>query len=164
MLGQSLDRGRDAAVSDAKKLTAMEPEVSGLRSLLGRTDASGQKAARGIDLVRVAVAEQRLARGRNICALKGETGKVREAMVGIGRSLGQRESHVSGLKEVLGNLEGNHERLQGTATRQSDELAEPQRRNEELGGRVQQLEEENCWHRDLSERLKGQLVRVEAGQ
>jgi hypothetical protein len=46
MLDQALHRGREAAVSDAEKLRAMEAEVSGLRSLLGGTAASGQKAAR----------------------------------------------------------------------------------------------------------------------
>jgi hypothetical protein len=63
--------------------------------LLGETDASGQKAARDIDLVKAAAAEQRLAHGRNICALEKEMGKVKEGMTGIGRSLGQQESEVS---------------------------------------------------------------------
>jgi hypothetical protein len=91
-------------------------------------------------------------------------GKVREAVTGIRRSLGQQEGDVSRLKEVLEALEGKHEQLQGRVTRQCDELAETRRRNEELGGRVQQLEEENHRLRDSSEWLKGQLARVPAGQ
>jgi hypothetical protein len=34
----------------------------------------------------------------------------------------------------------------------------------ELGGRLQQLEDENRLHRESSEGLKGQLAPVEAGQ
>jgi hypothetical protein len=82
-------------VSDPEKLAAMEAEVSGLRSLLGETDASGQKAARDIDLVRAAPAEQRLVHSRDIGAVEEESGKVREAMKGIVRGLGQQESEVS---------------------------------------------------------------------
>jgi chromosome segregation ATPase len=164
MLDQALHRGQEAAMSDAEKLTAMEAEVSGLRSLLGETDASGQKAARDINLVRAAAAQQRLAHGRDICALEEEMRRVKEAMTGIGRSLGQQESNVSGLKEVLGHIEGKHEQLRVTVTRQSDELAETRRQNEELGGRVWQLEEENRRLRHWSEGSKGQLTRVEAGQ
>jgi hypothetical protein len=51
---------------------------------------------------------------------------------------------------VLGHIEGKHEQLRVTVTRQSDELAETRRRNEELGGRVRQLEEENRRLRHLS--------------
>jgi hypothetical protein len=48
--------------------------------------------------------------------------------------------------------------------RQAGELVANRRRNEELGGRVQQLEEENRRLHDSSEGLKDQLGRVEAGQ
>jgi hypothetical protein len=132
--------------------------------LLGETAASGQKAARDIDLVRAVAAEQRLAHRRDIRVVEEEIGKVKEAMVGIRRSLGQQEGEVSGLKEVLGNLESKHAQLQRMVARQGDDLAETARRNEELGGRVQQLEEENRRLHDSSERLKGKLARVEAGQ
>jgi archaellum component FlaC len=109
-------------------------------------------------------------------------GRVKEAMTGIGGSLGQQEnewkaaigdlhknakparSEASGLKEMLGNLEGKYEQLQAAVTGQGDELAEIRRRNEELGDLVQQLEEENHRLRDSSEGLKGELARVEAGQ
>jgi chromosome segregation ATPase len=78
------------------------------------------------------------------------------------------EAELSGLRsrlrEVLGNLEGKHERLQATVTRQGDELAETCRRNEELGGRVQQLEEENRRLHDSSQGLHGQLAPVAAGE
>jgi hypothetical protein len=88
MLDQALHRGQEAAMSDAEKLTAMEAEVSGLRSLLGELDASGRKAARDIELVRAVAVEQWLAHSRGICAVEEEMGRVKEAMTGIGRSLG----------------------------------------------------------------------------
>jgi chromosome segregation ATPase len=169
-------------ISDAEKLSAMEAEVSGLRSLLGDTAASVQKAARDINLVRAAAAEQCRAYSGDICTLEEEIGSVREAIEVTGRSLGQQEgewkaaigdlhkkaaqerSEVSGLKEVLANLEGKHQKLRDTVARQGDELAETRRQNLELGGRLQQLEEENRMLRESREGLKGQLARVEAGR
>jgi septal ring factor EnvC (AmiA/AmiB activator) len=96
-------------------------------------------------------------------------GSVREAVAEIGRSQRQQEdewkgaiddlhkkakedrSEVSGLTEVLRNLEGKHEKLRETVARQGDELAATHRRNEELSGRVQPLEEENRLLRESSE-------------
>jgi chromosome segregation ATPase len=182
MLDQALHRQREAAMSDAEKLAAMEADVSGLRSLLGEAAASGQKAARDIDLVRAAAAEQRLAHGGAICALEEEMGRVKEAVAEIRRSQGRQEdewkaaigelhknakeeqSEVSGLKEVVRSLDGKHEELRDTVARQSDELSETCRRNEAHSGRVQQLEEENRLLRETHEELKGQLARVEGGQ
>jgi uncharacterized coiled-coil DUF342 family protein len=155
MLDQAVHRGWEAAMSDAEKLSAMEAEVSGLRLLLGETAASVQKAARDIDQVKAAAAEQRLAHGRDICALEEEMGRVGRAIEATGRSLGQQDgewkaatgelqkkaaeerSQVSDLKEVLGNLEGKHEKLREIVATQGDELAETRRQNLELGGRLQ---------------------------
>jgi hypothetical protein len=135
---QALHRGREAAISDAEKLGAMEAEVSGLRMLLGETAASEQKAERDINLVRTAAAEQRWAHGRDICAVEEEIRRLREAIAGVGGSLGQQEGEwnaaigdllrkakeerhkVSGLRMVLGNLEGKHEQLQAAFARQAD--------------------------------------------
>jgi uncharacterized protein YoxC len=182
ILSQALYRQREAAMSAAEKLSAMEADVSGLRSLVGETAASGQNTARDIDVVKPAAAEQQLAHGRAICALEEEIGRVREAVALIGRSQRQQEdewkgaidelhkkakgerSEVSGLTEVLRNLEGKHEKLRDRVARQGDELAETFRRNEELTGRMQQLEEETRLLRESSEGLKGQLARTEASQ
>jgi hypothetical protein len=90
-MDQALHRGREAAVKDTERLSAMEAEVSVLRLLLGETAASIQKAAQDIDLVKAAVTEHQMPRARDICALEGEMGRVRNAMAGIGRSLGQQE-------------------------------------------------------------------------
>jgi septal ring factor EnvC (AmiA/AmiB activator) len=181
MLDQAVHRGWETTMSDAEKLSAMEAEVSGLRVLLGETAASVQKAARDIDQVKAAAAEQRMAHGRDICALEEEIGRVGKATEATGRLLGQQEgewkaaigdlhkkakqggSEVSGLKEVLGNLESKQETLRETVAKQGTDLAETRRRNSELGGRVEQLEEENQQLRESSEGLKGQLARVEAG-
>ena len=132
--------------------------------MLRETAASGQKAARDIDVVRTAAAEQRLVHGRAICALEEEMGRVREAVAEIRRLQGRQEderktamddlhkkaqeerSEVSGLTEVLRNLDGKHERIRDTVARQGDEVSETRRRNEELGGHVQPLEEENRLH------------------
>jgi hypothetical protein len=70
----------------------MEREVSELQSLLGQTAASVQKAARDIGLVRAAVTEQRMAHGREICALEEAIGRMENAIEATGRSLGQQES------------------------------------------------------------------------
>jgi chromosome segregation ATPase len=178
MVDQALDRQREVAISDAERFSAMEAEVSGLRSLLGETAASGQKAARDIDQVKAAAAEQRLAHGRDICAFEEEIGRVRDAMAAIGRSVGQQEgeqraaigdlqrkatqerSEVSRLKELLGSLDGKREELRATVARQGDELAANGRRNSGLEGRVDQLEEENGLLRESSEGLKAQFARV----
>jgi chromosome segregation ATPase len=71
---------------------------------------------------------------------------------------------VSGLKELLGNLEAKHEQLQATVARHGDELVETRRWNSELGGHVHQLEEEDRQLRESSEGLNSQMTRVEAGQ
>jgi hypothetical protein len=138
MLDQALHQEREAAMGDAEKLSAMEAEVSGLRSLLRETAAPVQKAARDIDLSRAAAAEQRLVYGREIWALEEEMGTAREVIAAIGRSLGQREGEwkaaigglhrkatqerraVSSLEEVLGCLDGKHKRLRETVARQGD--------------------------------------------
>jgi hypothetical protein len=86
MLDQAVHHQREAAVSDAERLSAMAAEVSGLRLLL---KDSIQKAAPDIDLV--IAAERRMAHGRNIRAVEEETGKVREEMAAIRRSLGQQD-------------------------------------------------------------------------
>jgi uncharacterized coiled-coil DUF342 family protein len=93
MLDQVFHRGREAAMSDAEKRSAMGAEVSRLRSVPRETAASVQKAARVIDLVRAAAAEPRAADGRNICALEDEIGRVREAIAAMKRSLREQESH-----------------------------------------------------------------------
>jgi chromosome segregation ATPase len=159
MLDQALHRGQEAAMSDAEKLAAMEAEVSEVRSLLRESAASGHGAARNIGLLKAAVAEQPLAHGRGLCALEEQMGRVKEA-----GALGQQESEVSGMKDAFQNLEGKHEQLQVTVTRQGYELTDHRRRNEELGGRFQQLEKENRRLRDSNKGLKGQLARVEGGQ
>jgi hypothetical protein len=74
-LDRAVHRGREG-INDAEKLTAMEAEVSGPRSLLGETAAWIQKAERDIYQVRAAEAQQRLSHGRNICALEKEMRKV----------------------------------------------------------------------------------------
>jgi chromosome segregation ATPase len=120
--------------------------------VLGEITASVQKAARDIDLVRAAAAEQRMAHSRDICVVEEEIGRVREAMAGIGSSLRRQEgewkaaigdldkkakqerSEVSDLKKVLTNLEDEHEQLRETVARQGDALAETRRRNLEFGG------------------------------
>jgi hypothetical protein len=81
-LDQELHRQREAAITRAQKLVAMEAEVSGLRSLLGDTTASVQKAARGIDLVTAA-------HRRDTSALEEEMGTAGMAIEATGRSLGQ---------------------------------------------------------------------------
>jgi hypothetical protein len=68
------------------------------------------------------------------------------------------------VKEVLANLDSKHKELLETVARQGDELAETRRLNSELGGRAQQLEEENRLLRESIEGLKDQLTRVEAKQ
>jgi chromosome segregation ATPase len=181
MFDQALHRQREAAMSAAEKLLAMETDVSGLRSLVGETAALGQKAASDIDVVKAA-AEQQLAHGRAICALEEEMGRVREAVAVIGRSQRRQEDEWKGaiddlhtkakggrgevarLKEVLANLEGKHKKRWDTVARQGDELAETCRRNEQPRGGAQQLEEENRLLRESSEGLKGELARTEAGQ
>jgi hypothetical protein len=90
MLDQALRRLREDGIHDAEKLSALEAEVSGLRSLLGETAASVQKAARNIDRVKAAAAEHESAHGRDICALEEEMGKVGKAIEATGRLLGQR--------------------------------------------------------------------------
>jgi hypothetical protein len=76
----------------------------------------------------------------------------------------QERSEVSGLKEVLANLEDKHQKLRDTVARHGDELAETRRHNLELGEHLQQPEEENRLLRKSSEGLKGELARVEVGQ
>jgi hypothetical protein len=71
---------------------------------------------------------------------------------------------VSGLKELLGNLEANHEQLRATVARHGDELVETRRWNSELGVRVQRLEEEDRRLCESSEGLKSQMTRAKAGQ
>jgi septal ring factor EnvC (AmiA/AmiB activator) len=132
--------------------------------------------------VKAAAAEQCRAYGRHIRTLEEEIGRVKEAIEVTGRSLGQQEgewkaaisdlhkkaaqerSDFSGLKEVLANLEGKHEKLREAVARQGDERAETGRQNLELGGRLQQLEEKNRLLRESRDGRKGQLARVEAGQ
>jgi hypothetical protein len=97
-------------------------------------------------------------------SLGQQDGEWKAAIGDLQKKAAQERSEVSGLKEVLGNLEGKHEKLQETVARQGEEVAETMRRNSELGRRVQQLEEENRLHRESSAGLKGQLARVEAGR
>jgi predicted nuclease with TOPRIM domain len=75
--------------------------------------------------------------------------------------MGQQESEISGLIEMLENLEGKHEQLQETVARPGDELVETHRWNSELGGGAQQLEGENLRLWESSEPLQGKLVRAE---
>jgi chromosome segregation ATPase len=156
-------------MSNARKLAAMEAEVSGLQSLSAETAVSGKNAVCDIHRVIVAVAEKQLAHGGEICALEEEMQRVREAMAGIGRSLGQQEGEwqavigdlckkvnqerndVSQLKEVLRILETKHEQLQAMVARQGDELAETRQWNLELSSGIKQLEEENRRLRESSE-------------
>jgi chromosome segregation ATPase len=69
----------------------------------------------------------------------------------------EQQFNIFALEEEMG-------RVRETVTGQGDELVETRRRKSELGGLVQHLEEENQLLRESSERLKGQLNRVEAGQ
>jgi hypothetical protein len=132
MLDQALRRLREDGIHDAEKLSAMEAEVSGLRPLLGEASASVQKAARDMDMVRAAVTDQRVAHGRDICAVEEEMGRMGKAIEVTRTSLGQPESEwkaaigdlnkkatpeqseVSGLKDVLGRLDGKREELPET--------------------------------------------------
>jgi hypothetical protein len=140
-----------------------------------------REAARDIDQVRAAAAEQRMAHGRDICTLEGEMGRVGKAIEAIGRLLGQQKgewqaaisdlhkratqewSKVSRMNEVLANFEGKHKKLREIIARQGDELVETCRWNSELGGRVWWPEEENRLLRKSSERLKGELDRSRWG-
>jgi cell division protein FtsB len=79
--------------------------------------------------------------------LEQENRRLSEASKAVKRDIGE----VSGLKELLGNLEGRHEKLRETIVRHSDEMAETHRRNSELGSRMHQLEEENRWIRNSRE-------------
>jgi chromosome segregation ATPase len=166
---QAPHRQREAAMSDAEKLSAMEAEVSGLRLALGATAASVHNSARVIDQVRAAAAEQRMAHDRDICTLGEAMVRVGKAIKATERLLGQQEAlwkaaigdlqkkakhernKVSGLKEVLGNLEGKPEKLPETVARQGDDLGEARQRISELGERAQQLERENRLLRESSE-------------
>jgi hypothetical protein len=87
MLGQAVYRGQEAAISDAEKMER-------LRSLLGETAASVEKAVRDIDLVRAAAVGQQLAHGRDICLVAEEMERMREA---IGGCWGSRK--VSGSQQ-----------------------------------------------------------------
>jgi hypothetical protein len=92
MVDQAQHRQREAAMSDAEKLSAMEAEVSGLRSLLRETAASVHNAARDIDILRARAAEQRLVHGRNICTLEEEVGRVGKATVAAGGFRSERSA------------------------------------------------------------------------
>jgi hypothetical protein len=106
MLDQALHREREAANCDAEKLSAMEADVSSLRWLLGETVASVQTAARNIDLMTAAAAEQQLAYGRNICALEEEMGRARETIAGQGDELVEPQPRKSEPGRLVQQLEG----------------------------------------------------------
>jgi hypothetical protein len=89
VLDQTLHRGREAAIRDADKLSALESELSAQRSLLEGTAAPVQKAAPNIDSFGATAAEQLLTHGRGTCTLEDKMGIVRAATMGIGRSLGR---------------------------------------------------------------------------
>jgi chromosome segregation ATPase len=97
---------------------------------------------------------------QRIDVLEQENRRLSEANEAVKQDIGE----VSGLKELLGNVECKHEELRKTVARQGNELTETRRRNSELGGRVQQLKEENRRLGEVNEALKGQLARAEAGQ
>jgi hypothetical protein len=180
MLDQARHRKRGAVMSDAEKRRAMEAEVPGLHSVLGGTAASVQKAVADIDQVTASAAKQLIDSGHHICAK--EMGRMGKAIEAIGRPLGQQEgewkaamgdlpteanrdgSKVPGLKKVLGNLESKQEKQKDTVARWADELAETLRRNSELGGRVQQLEEKDRLHLEWSEGLNDEVTWAEEGQ
>jgi hypothetical protein len=116
VLDQTLHRGREAAIRDADKLSALESELSAQRSFLEGTAAPVQKAARNIDVFRATAAEQLLTHGRGTCALEGKTGIVRAATMGIGRGTAigdlrkkanQERAEDSVLKQMLGNLKSS---------------------------------------------------------
>jgi hypothetical protein len=92
-----------------------------------------------------------------------QEGEWKAAIGAFHQKASQEEREVSGLKEVLRNLDGKHEKLREPVARQDNELADTRQRNSGLGCRVQQLEEENRPHRDSSEGLKGELALLEAG-
>jgi hypothetical protein len=69
-------------------------------------------------------------------------------------------AEISSLKQKAKEGPGTKEAI----ARQGDQVVANRRRNEELGGGVQQLEEENGRLHNSSERLKGQLSRAEAWQ
>jgi hypothetical protein len=92
--------------------------------------------------------------------LEQENRRLSEVNEVVKRDIGD----ISGMKELLANLEAKHEKLRETVARHGDDLLETRRRNSELGGHVQQLEKENRRIRATSEGLKSQLARAEAGQ
>jgi septal ring factor EnvC (AmiA/AmiB activator) len=98
---------------------------------------------RELDRVRAALEEQLESQDRTISMLEQALYRRWEDAISDAKKLAVMEAELSGLRsnlrEVLGNLEGKHERLQATVTRQGDELAETCRRNEELCCRVQPL-------------------------
>jgi hypothetical protein len=150
----ALPQRQDPVMSDVEKPAATKVEVSRRRLLLAETMGSGQKAVRDIYMVRTA-AEQRLVCGCDICGVQEEMGRRGEVMADIWRSQGQQEGEASGLKEVIENLECKHEKPRQIFARQGDELSETLRQNEDLGSRVEQLEEVNRRLGDSSEGLKG---------
>jgi predicted nuclease with TOPRIM domain len=89
--------------------------------------------------VREAVAEIRRLKGR-------QEDERKTAMDNLHKKAQEERSEVSGLTEVLRNLDGKHERIPDTVAMQGDEVFETCQRNEELGGHVQPLEEENQLH------------------
>jgi chromosome segregation ATPase len=101
MLDHALRRLREDGVRDEEKLPVMEAEVSGLRSLLGETSASIRRAAQDTDRVRAAVIDQRMAHGRDICALEEEMRRMGKATEATRRWLRQQESEW---KAAIGGL------------------------------------------------------------
>jgi hypothetical protein len=121
-----------------------------------------------LDLVQTALEERLESQARTMLMLDQALRRGREAALSDAEKMAAMKAELSelryGLNEVLRNLEAKHEQLQVMVGRQGNDLAETRRRNEELGNRVRQLEEENCRLRDSNERLNSQLTRVEAGQ
>jgi hypothetical protein len=134
MLDQAQHRLREDGVHDAENPSAMEAEVSGLRSLLGETSASVEKAARDIDQVKAAAATQWMAHGRDICALEEEMRRVGKAI------------------EVLANVESKYEKLREIVATQGDELAETRRQNLKLGGACSSRKKRICCLRQILQR------------
>jgi chromosome segregation ATPase len=138
MLDQALHREREAANCDAEKLSAMEADVFRLRWLLGETVASVQTAARNIDLLTAAAAEQRLAYGRNTCALEEEMGRARETFAWQGDELAETRRRRSEPGGLVQQLEGEIQLLWESSDGLKGHLAGVEAEQRTEGARLQE--------------------------
>jgi hypothetical protein len=109
---------REAAVSDAERLSAMAAEASGLRLLLRD---SIQKAAPDIDFVMAA--ERRTAHGRDICAVEGEMGRQPDTVAEQGDERAEARRWNSELGGRVQRLEEESGLLRESSEGLKDQLA-----------------------------------------